>query len=147
VLKDKQKKIYLIGALANHRIPRIAKEIRNLGFICFDNWWSAGPLADSYLKHYAKLKGLNYKETLQDAASQNTFQFDKSNLDDSDISVLVMPAGKSGHLELGYFIGRGKPGYILFEREPSRVDIMYQFATNIFFSKKELYKELKENCR
>jgi hypothetical protein len=55
-----------------------------------------------------------------------------------------MPSGKSGHLELGYSLGRGKRGYILFDQEPKRVDIMYQFATDIFFSFDELAAELQK---
>jgi nucleoside 2-deoxyribosyltransferase len=53
-----------------------------------------------------------------------------------------MPAGKSGHLELGYMVGCGKPGYILFDKEPERLDQMVQFATDIFFDAKELGRHL-----
>ena len=59
---------------------------------------------------------------------------------------MLMPAGKSGHLELGYIIGRGKPGYILFDGEPERYDVMVQFATGIFFNKQELFDKLRELC-
>ena len=55
---------------------------------------------------------------------------------------MVMPAGKSGHLELGYMLGQGKKGYILFDKEPDRWDVMYQFATGVFFNKEELINEL-----
>jgi hypothetical protein len=53
-----------------------------------------------------------------------------------------VPAGKSGHLELGYMLGQGKKGYIFFDKEPERWDVMYQFATGIFFNKEELIQEL-----
>lgn len=56
---------------------------------------------------------------------------------------MLMPAGKSGHLELGYVLGQGKRGYILFDEDPERYDIMIQFATNIFFSKEELIDYLR----
>jgi hypothetical protein len=39
-----------------------------------------------------------------------------------------MPAGKSGHLELGYAIGSGKRGFVCFDQEPDRWDVMYRFA-------------------
>jgi hypothetical protein len=55
-----------------------------------------------------------------------------------------MKAGKSAHLELGYILGKGKKGFILFESEPARWDVMYQFASGIFFSKKDLFKQLKK---
>ena len=56
-----------------------------------------------------------------------------------------MPCGKSGHLELGYFLGSGKRGYILFDGEPERWDVMYQFADGIYFKYDDLKKELTEN--
>jgi nucleoside 2-deoxyribosyltransferase len=54
----------------------------------------------------------------------------------------VMPAGKSGHIELGYAVGQGKPGYILLEKEPERWDLMYAFATKIFYHIELLTEEL-----
>ena len=54
----------------------------------------------------------------------------------------ILPAGKSGHLELGYFIGSGKRGYILLNGEPERFDVMYKFATKVCNNKEELLMEL-----
>ena len=55
-----------------------------------------------------------------------------------------MPSGKSAHLELGYCIGKGKPGFVLFDKEPERYDVMYQFASGVFFNIKDLRKALKK---
>jgi nucleoside 2-deoxyribosyltransferase len=66
-------------------------------------------------------------------------------LDRCDAAVLLMPGGKSAHLELGYTIGKGKPGFIVFDEEPERYDVMTQFATEIFFSKEEFFSYLQEN--
>ena len=55
---------------------------------------------------------------------------------------MIMPAGKSGHLELGYTIGKGKPGFILFDEEPERFDVMTQFATKIFFNRESFIQYL-----
>ena len=54
-----------------------------------------------------------------------------------------MPAGKSGHMELCYMRGQGKPCYVLFDKEPERVDIMYQFATDVFFDVAKLGDHLQ----
>ena len=70
------------------------------------------------------------------------FEFDKVHIDRADFGLLILPAGKSGHLELGYMIGCGKPGYILLDK-PDRWDVMYQFATGIFFSVEDMISELK----
>jgi hypothetical protein len=38
-------------------------------------------------------------------------------------------------------IGKGKPGYILLE-DPDRWDVMYQFASGVFYELNELIVEL-----
>jgi nucleoside 2-deoxyribosyltransferase len=138
------KSIYLIGALKNRAIMNLANELRSLGFDVFDDWLTPGPEADSFLLEYEKNRNHGYRDALRSKAAQHIFAFDKKYIDLSDIGVLVMPAGRSGHLELGYVIGQGKPGYILFESEPERFDLMYSFATEVFFNKEELFKELVE---
>ena len=139
------KVIYLIGALVNPYIPKLANKIRALGYDCFDDWWSASEIADKWFDDYRKQRGLNYKDALASWASQHIFSFDKKHLDRADIVILVMPAGKSGHLELGYSIGRGKTGYILFLEEPEKLDQMHNFADEIFMSEEDLLKVLNVN--
>jgi len=121
----------------------LAKEIRELGFEVFDDWFSPGPRADDHWRDYEIARGHTYKQALQGWAGKHIFEFDKFHIDRSDIGILVMPAGKSGHLELGYMIGQGKLCYILFDQEPERYDVMYQFAKDVFFDKQELFDILK----
>lgn len=135
--------IYLIGSLRNEKIPHLAKELREtLKTEVFDDWFSPGPEADDFWRKYEKVRGSTYKEALSNWAGKHVFEFDKFHIDRLGIGVMAMPAGKSGHLELGYMLGQGKRGYIFFDKEPERWDVMYQFATGIFFSKEELIEEL-----
>lgn len=136
--------IYLVGSLANKEIPYFANEMRNLGFEVFDQWWSPGPLADSYWRHYIKIRGLTFKQALADYAGKHIFEFDRSHIDKADMVVVLAPFGKSAHMELGYAIGKGKKGFILFKEEPKKFDVMYGFATEIFTSKNELFDRLKK---
>ena len=137
------KSIYIIGSLRNENIPAISVKLREeTGFEVFDDWFSPGPAADEYWRKYEEARGRNYKQALEGWAGKHVFEFDKHHIDESDIGVLILPAGKSGHLELGYMIGRGKLGYILLD-DPDRWDIMYQFATGIFFNMEDLLEELK----
>ena len=141
-----EKTLYLIGSLRNEQVPHLAKELRDVmpDFEIFDDWFSPGPEADDYWRNFEKVRGSTYKEALDNWAAKHVFEFDKYHIDRSQIGVLYMPAGKSGHLELGYMLGAGKLGYILFDEEPERWDVMYQFATDVFFSKEELFEELKK---
>ncbi len=137
-IKDKTvRSFYLIGALKNTKIPEFANQLAKEWYEVFDQWYSPGPDADDYGRDYAKARGRSYREFLDSHVIKNIFEFDKLHMDRCDAAVLLMPAGKSGHLELGYTVGRGKPGYIVFEEEPERYEVMIQFATKIFFSRQE----------
>lgn len=130
--------VYIIGSLRNKNIPTVAESLRSTGLDVFDDWYSAGPEADDYLRDYYRDRGLSYSEVLNSYAAKHIFEFDRYHLERCDCAVLVLPAGKSGHLELGYVIGLGKPGYILMDGEPERVDIMHSFATKVFMNQEEM---------
>lgn len=140
-------KVYLIGSMRNPEIPHLAKRLREIGFEVFDDWHSPGPEADDKWQEYEKIRGRGYKEALAGYHAKHVYAIDKHHLDDSDVAVLVMPAGRSGHLELGYMIGCGKLGFILFDEEPDRYDVMYQFADDVFFSEETLIEELIKKAR
>ncbi len=145
-----KKKIYLIGSLRNKKIPKFANKLRELGYEVFDDWFAAGPEADDKWREYEKARGRTYREALKGYAARHVYHFDKYHLDNCDIAILILPAGKSGHLELGYVIGRGKPGFILLDN-PKRWDVMYQFANDeekerdgVCHSFEELVEELRK---
>lgn len=120
--------IYLIGSLRNPEVPKLGNILRSHGHEVFDDWFGAGPEADDHWRTHEKQRGTSYYEALHGYAAGNVFNFDKTHLDRCDTVVLVMPAGKSGHLELGYAIGCGKRGLVAFDTEPDRWDVMYRFA-------------------
>jgi len=137
-------KIYLIGSLKNNSIPLIANRLREVGFEVFDDWWSGGYEADDKWQEHEKIRGRNYKEALYGHHADDIFHFDLTHLKSSDLVVMVMPCGKSGHLELGWFLGTGRPGYVLFDKDPDRYDIMYRFANDVYFDLEELIEHLNE---
>jgi hypothetical protein len=136
--------IYLIGSLRNPEIPRIATRLRDNGFIVFDDWFAAGPEADDKWRDYERERGRNYIQALQGAAARNVFAFDRRHLEQASAVVLALPAGKSGHLELGWSLGRGTPGYVLLD-SPDRWDVMYQFATGVVENVAQLVVRLKSD--
>lgn len=134
--------IYLIGSLRNEKVPEIANVLRAEGWEVFDQWYGAGPEADDYWQKYCKNKGMNFKQALADHGAQHVYHFDRRFLEAADTVVLVLPAGRSGHLELGWALGRGKRGFILLDGEPDRYDVMYNFATGVCIGMEELLDEL-----
>jgi nucleoside 2-deoxyribosyltransferase len=132
--------IYLIGSLRNPKVPEIAAKLREAGHEVFDDWFAAGPEADDHWQRYEQARGHSFAQALAGHAGQHVYRYDRSHLDRMGVGVLVLPAGKSGHLELGYMIGQGKPGYILLDGEPERFDVMYNFATGVFTNLSDLLK-------
>lgn len=130
--------IYLIGSMKNARIPEVANALREQGHDVFDDWYSPGPDADDYWQAYERERGRSYMEALKGEHARNVFEFDLSHLEDADTVVMLLPAGKSAHLEMGWAVGMGKRTAILFEEEPERFDIMYRFVDEVFMNLKDL---------
>jgi hypothetical protein len=136
--------LYLIGSLRNPILTELAEALRGEGLSVFDDWYAAGPEADDYWQQYEQYRGRSYQQALEGYAANHVFSFDLRHLDFCDAALLVCPAGRSAHLELGYVIGSKKPGYVLLNGEPERWDVMYRFATKVFINRDEAIKELKE---
>lgn len=134
--------IYLIGSLRNPKVPKLAQILRGQGYEVFDDWYAAGPEADDHWQAYEKSRGHSLVAALDGYAAYHVFHYDKFHLERADAAVLVLPAGKSSHLELGYVIGLGKPGFILLDGEPDRYDVMYRFATGVAADRLVLYDML-----
>ena len=140
--------IYLIGSLRNPRVPEVAAQLRAANYQVFDDWFAAGPHADDAWRDYERARGHRLPEALKGEAAWHVFQFDKTWLEKADAVVLMLPAGKSGHMELGWALGQGKPGFILLDSDPDRYDVMYLFATGVASDVTELLRMVRgENMR
>lgn len=123
--------VYIVGSLRNPEIPRISNLVRDAGYEPFSDWYGGGPTADDTWKSNELAQGRTYVQALRGYLAQNTFALDKRHLDRCNAAVMVMPAGRSAHLEFGYITGQGKPGIILYPGEPAadeRWDVMSAFA-------------------
>lgn len=79
--------------------------------------------------------------------AQRAFIQDRSMIEWSDAVVMMLPCGKSAHLEAGYAKGLGKKLFI-FDREQfpkGQIDVMYQFADGLASSFHELRGMLDAN--
>ena len=127
--------IYLIGSMRQpERVREVAASLRNLGVEVYDDWHAPGPEADDHWQDYERQRKRTYQEALAGWHANQVFEMDKRHLDRCSAAILVLPAGKSGHIELGYVVGLGKPAFILLDKEPDRYDIMYRFADVVFES-------------
>jgi len=138
-------KVYLISALKNWKVIDLGNTLREAfpNWEIFDDWISPGPHADDYWRKFEKKRKNDYRKALKSYAAKHIFEFDKHHLDESDIVILITPCGKSGHLELGYAVGKGKKTYVLFHEEPTKWDIMYLFSDEVFFQVEDLITVLR----
>lgn len=135
--------VYLVGSLRNPEVPKIAAILRDRGIEVFDDWHAGGEKADEEWMKYEQARGRDYHQALAGYAARHTFEYDKYHLDRADVGVMVAPCGKSGHLELGYLLGQGKPGYIYMAEDPERWDVMVLFATKVLRHVNGLVAELE----
>jgi hypothetical protein len=140
--------VYLVGSLRNPRVPELAAAIRRRlpDVEVFDDWYAAGQLADDYWKEYEQAKGITYEEALKGWAAKHVFEFDKFHLNRATHVVLVLPAGKSGHMEITYAeYGTDAKTAILLDPEDVRWDVMYQFIPTILRQDEDLVNWLGES--
>lgn len=139
----RRKVVYLIGSLRNPEVIPLANWLEaESDYEVFTSWFAAGPEADDKWKEHETARGRSYKQALQHYAARHVFAFDKEHIERADAVLLVLPAGKSGHLELGWALGQGKPGFILLA-DVDRFDVMYLFATGVADDKNEVLDMLK----
>jgi hypothetical protein len=83
-----------------------------------------------------------YLAALRHPIAEAGFALDRDALRDADATVLVMPCGRSAHLELGYACGAGQRTAILLagDEEP---ELMYLLADFVTASLEELARWLR----
>lgn len=137
-------RIYVIGSLRNPEVPDVANLLRRElpGVEAFDDWYAGSEDADDWWMEYEKGRGHGYKDALYGHAADHVFDFDFKHIQQSQMGILVQPAGKSGHLELGFIAGSGKPTLIYWPegKLPDRWEVMARFASRVVFSEEELLK-------
>lgn len=139
--------LYMIGSLRNEQIPIIAEQLRQ-ATACeiFDDWWSASEDADEWWQQHEKFKGRTYQDAINGHHASHVFAFDYVHLNRSVGGVLVLPSGRSAHLEAGYLRGQNKRLYILFDKEPDRFDVMYRFANGgVHFTMDSLVQQINKD--
>ena len=141
-------KIYVASSWRNQRQPFIVEFLRDLGHEVYD-FRNAAPGYDGF--HWREIDP-NWKhwtperlvEGLENHLTEEAFKHDFDAMRWADACVLVMPCGRSAHLEAGWFIGAGKPTAILLsDGEP---ELMYKLAKCVYdrLGLREWLEALKE---
>jgi len=108
-----------------HLVDAFCEEGSRVSF----NWDN---LLDEMAQEGVNIEKLDAMDMMEHWRVQVAFQEDKKYLDWSDILIMLMPCGRSAHLEAGYAVGSGKKLYIIGGFEKGEFDVMYGFADGMF---------------
>jgi hypothetical protein len=129
-------KIYLASSWRNEQQPGLVSRLREANHSVYDfrNPLGEGPdtgfawdKIDSAWQHWTPSQ---YKDALNTAQARAGFLFDARAMLDSDACVLLMPSGRSAHVEFGWMLGRGKLGYVLLSERKFEPDLMYLLTSH-----------------
>ena len=129
-------KIYTASSWRNVRYPKVVRRIKNEGFQVYDfqNPWDFGAAFNWYQVDASWTGGADmavsaasFVRGIEHPVAKRGFSSDFSGMKWADIGVLILPCGKSAHMEAGWFVGAGKPLHILLE-DPLRPELTYSLA-------------------
>ena len=141
-------KIYLASSWRNQEYPKVLKKLRAKGHQVYD-FRSTGPLEsgfawDEVAKDWLHWTPREFIKHLNHPASLRGFTSDKTALDWADTCVLLLPCGRSAHLEAGYASGQGKRVIFLLRKLAFEPELMYLLGTEMVCSVPELIQTLKK---
>lgn len=87
-----------------------------------------------------------YLEALEHPKARQGFAYDFNAMREADACVLVLPCGRSAHLEAGYFIGANKPLFIYIP-EQIEPELMYKMTHYIYADKSSLAENIQKTMR
>jgi len=135
-------RIYLASSWRNRYQPEVVAALREAGHEVYDfrnpapgnpgfHWSEIDPNWENWRASHFRAHLLS--SPIADAG----FGADWGAMRWADTGVLLLPCGRSAHLEAGYFVGAGKPLHILIAELPEP-ELMYRMATSICLTLDEL---------
>lgn len=135
-------KIYVASSWRNQIQPDIVALLRGDGHEVYDfrhpkpgndgfSWRQIDP-------DWMEWQPREYVEKINGPIARAGFDLDKEALDWCEVCVLVLPCGRSAHLEAGYVIGRGKPTIFYLRPEGFEPELMYLLGNGFAFDAETL---------
>lgn len=136
-------KIYVASSWRNGHQPHVVKHLESWGCQVYDFRnppHGGGGFAWSDIDpDWLKWTPSQWRDALRHPAAVHGFQTDLKGMEWADACVLVLPSGRSSHLEAGWFVGKGKP-VACFAPEPVEPDLMVGLCDRLLVH----YGELKD---
>lgn len=117
---------------SGHEVDAFCDETNRISF----NW---NELIEIMKNEGTDIQKITAIEMMQHWRVQEAFKEDKKWIDWADAVIMLMPCGRSAHLEAGYAVGSGKRLYIIGGFEKGEFETMYGFAHEMY-----TYNELEK---
>lgn len=136
------RKIYVASSWRNDEQPEVVARFRKACAAVYDFknppdnsgfGWEEVMTYDP--KKEEKVRADDYLEALQHPRAVEGFDADMAAMQWADTFVLVLPCGRSAHLELGWAVGAGKETFILLDGEGAGLvtpELMYRMVDGLF---------------
>ena len=143
-------KIYVASSWRNENQPAVVKRLRLDGHEVYDfrNSQQVGAPSDNGFRwehidaNWNEWSVPQFIDAMDHPMALEAFEKDMRALISAELLVLVMPCGRSAHLEMGYAVGSGIPTVILLsDGEP---ELMYKMASAFAYELDELVQLVKD---
>lgn len=142
-----KRRIYLASSWRNERQPDVLEALRDDGHEVYDfrnpapgnNGFGWRQLDPDWINWTPEV----YVQRLAHPVARAGFGLDKGALDWCDTCVLLLPSGRSAHLEAGYVAGQGKDVAVLLSPDKFEPELMYLLCHSIVTSLPALRFALK----
>jgi len=146
-----KRKIYVASSWENPLQPSVVEELRRRGHEVYDFRHPQGRDDQNVWKelniNQDGLYGENLVDALEQPLAQERFAEHHAAMCAADTCVLLLPAGRSAHIEAGYMKGLGKKVYVLGSVfDEHRPELMYLTFDNFFCLYENLFETLDEDC-
>lgn len=145
--------VYVASSWRCPRQPEVIEAIRGAGIDCYDfrnppggagfGWEQIGSRRTAEDAARGILEPVDdYLEMVRHPRAVEGFEADFAAMKRADAFVLVLPCGKSAHLELGWAVGAGRKTAILLE-DPIEPELMYRMVSKLARTELEVVEWLK----
>lgn len=141
-------KVYVASSWRNQQQQSVVQQLRDAGHEVYDfknprpgetgfAWSDINPDWQAWTPE-------QFREALRHPIALNGYISDASAMAEADACVMVMPCGRSAHLEAGFFVGSPKKALIiLLGEEPAEPELMYRMANAICLDMGEVIEKLE----
>lgn len=136
-MTNKPQYVYVASSWRCAMQPAVVAVLKAAEIDCYDfkdsegfHWQDVMPKWKS-LNAEAGVPAVEYLEAIEHPVAEKGFRRDFEAMERADAFVLVLPCGRSAHLELGWAVGQGKRTAVLLDGDEVIPELMYKMVDHI----------------